>query len=329
MAKDIYFEKNYGKLYEHIENGRADVFEYKDENGKISTQFIIREVPIKIDKNTIYYDIVTPYGYGGPLIEECIGDKEKLVSNFEKAFEQYCKENNVVSEFVRFHPLLNNAKDLKKIYDVQYLRNTVGTNLKDYEDPIKEEFTKNCRKKIKKIINKGINYKITVEPENLQSFKDIYYETMKRNNATDYYFFEDEYFENLLKYFKKNIVLIEAIYNNQVIACGLYFIYNKTIHIHLTGTLNGYLHFAPEYILRYAITLWGKENGYEIIHNGGGRSNAEDDSLYLFKKQFGVNTQFDFYIGKKIWNQEIYDKLCNHKKIGKDEEFFPAYRREK
>ena len=34
----------------------------------------------------------------------------------------------------------------------------------------------------------------------------------------------------------------------------------------------------------------------------------------------------DFYIGKKIWNKEIYDKLCKIKNV-KDDGFFPAYRK--
>ena len=79
--------------------------------------------------------------------------------------------------------------------------------------------------------------------------------------------------------------------------------------------------------MRYAITLWGKENGYNVIHNGGGRTNSEEDSLYKFKKQFAQNTKFDFYIGKNIWNQDIYKKLCDYKKVDINEEFFPAYRK--
>ena len=58
MKEDIYFDNNYGKLYEHIEKGKAEIFEYEDSNGKISNQFIIREIPIKIDDN-IYFDIVS------------------------------------------------------------------------------------------------------------------------------------------------------------------------------------------------------------------------------------------------------------------------------
>ena len=66
---------------------------------------------------------------------------------------------------------------------------------------------------------------------------------------------------------------------------------------------------SPAYILRYAVTVWGKENGYKLIHHGGGRSNSEEDSLYLFKKNFAKLYDTDFYIGKKIWNEKMSEPL--------------------
>lgn len=327
MYKDIYFEPNYGKLYEKIENGKVKIFRYEDENGVISNQFIMREIPIEVDEKT-YYDITTPYGYGGPIIEKCVKGKEKeLVKKYYEKFYEYCTKNKIVSEFVRFHPILNNAKDFKEVYNAKCIRKTLGTNLKDFEDPVISEFGKGCRKNIRQALRNGISYKITEKPTNLKTFEKIYYSTMDRNNATDYYYFQDEYFKNILKYFSDNIILVEAIFKEKTIASGLYFIYNKTIHIHLSGTLNEYLYLSPAYILRYAVTLWGKENGYELIHHGGGRSNLEDDNLFKFKKQFAKNTEFDFYVGKKIWNYEIFEKLCNKKNVNVDEEFFPAYRK--
>lgn len=327
MGLDIYFENNYGKLYENVEKGIAKKYEYEDENGKVSNQFILREIPLRIDDNK-YYDIVTPYGYGGPVIEKCVNDKkDELLKNYEKKFKEYCVNKSIVSEFVRFHPIINNAKDFKIMYNAQCIRKTLGTNLKDFEDPVMSEFSKGCRKNIRQAIRKGISYKVTKNPNDLSVFKKIYYSTMDRNHATDYYYFDDNYFNSVLKYFNDNIILVEAIYENQTIACGLYFIYNKIIHIHLSGTLNEYLYLSPAYMLRYGVTLWGKENGYELIHHGGGRSNSEEDSLYKFKKQFAKNTEFDFFVGKKIWNQNIYDELCEAKKIDKNEEFFPAYRK--
>lgn len=324
MNKDLYFDENYGKLYEKIENGKVEFFVYKDENGVISNQFIKRKIPTTQGE---YYDITTPYGYGGPVIEQC-KNRELLLKKYEIALKKYCIKNNIVSEFIRFHPIINNALEFKDIYEIEYMRKTLGTNLEKYNDPVHEEFSKSCRKNIRRCKNKGITFKVTEAPKNISKFKEIYYSTMDRNKATDYYYFDDEYFDKILKYFKDNILIVEAIYEGKTIAMGLYFIYNKILHIHLSGTLTEYLYLSPAYMLRYGATLWAKEHEYKLIHHGGGRSNSEEDSLYLFKKNFAKNTEFDFYIGKKIWNQKIYNKLCEEKNIEqRNIDFFPAYRR--
>lgn len=323
---DIYFDKNYGKLYEKIEHGKSEIFECKTSNGTIINQFIKREIPDKIN-NITYYDIVTPYGYGGPIITELNGSKEKLLEEYENQFREYCNENNIIAEFVRFHPLINNAIDFKEIYSIEFNRYTLGTNLKDFDDPIKNEFSKSCRQNIRKKLEMGMDYKVTLNPNDFTNFKKCYYSTMERNDASEYYYFDDEYFNTINKYYSKNTILVETIYENKTIAAGLYYIYDKTIHIHLSGTLKEYLHLSPAYILRYAVTIWGKANGYEIIHHGGGRTNKEDDTLFAFKKQFAKNTKFEFYIGKKIWNKDIYNSLCELKQISLNEEYFPAYRK--
>lgn len=323
---DIYFEHNYGKLYEEIEKGTCEVFEHNCLFGSVRHMFIKREIPYLVNGKK-YFDITTPYGYGGPLIKSrSEQNKEKLVNEFKLAFEGYCRQNNIVSEFVRFHPVVGNAKDFTGCYDVIYDRKTVGTNLTAYDKPFEVEFSKSCRKNIRKALNEGVQYKITHNPDSLDQFKKVYYSTMDRNNATDYYYFNDEYFRQCLQLLGKNIVFVEAIYKEQTIAMGLYFIYNKIIHVHLSGTLSEFLYLSPAYILRYAITIWGKENGYELIHHGGGRTDSIEDSLYLFKKQFGNNTEFKFCIGKKIWDRDIYSEICEFVGANSNIEFFPAYR---
>ena len=323
--KDLYFEPNYGKLNEEIEEGISIVYEYSGDYGEIYHMFIKREIETEVDGG-IWYDLITPYGYGGPIILECEGNKEGLlIGEFNKSFKQYCIDNNIVSEFIRFHPMYDNAKDFKNMYDVFYNRNTIATNLADSEDPFQTEFSKSCRKNVRRALREGISYRVIEDPSDISNFKEIYYSTMDRNEATDYYYFEEEYFDQCLKLLGNNLILVEAIYQEKTIAMGFYFVYDKNIHIHLSGTLSEFLHLSPAYILRYAVTQWGKEQGYKIIHHGGGRSSSEEDSLYKFKKQFG-KTEFEFYIGKKIWNQDIYDKICKAKGVDKDSDFFPLYR---
>ena len=327
-ASDIYFDEHYGKLYEKADKGQAEIYCYKGQCGEVVHQFIKREIPQNLlPKQELLYDIVTPYGYGGPLITACQdGCKENLVQEFYNAFAEYCQEVNIVAEFVRFHPIAQNALDFDSVYHPIWDRNTLGTDLKSFEDPVQSEFTKSCRKRIRQAINKGISYRITEQPDNLNEFKKVYYSTMERNDASEYYFFNDEYFDNCLRYFGEHILLIEVLFENAVIAAGMYFVYNKTIHIHLSGTLTEFLYLSPAYVLRYALTCWGKEHGYEMIHHGGGRTNAPDDSLYLFKAQFASNTKFDFYVGRKVWMPEKYIEICRFNDVDPEDKYFPAYR---
>ena len=191
---DIYFEPNYGKICEKIENGKCEIFEYSSGLGTVYHMFIKREIDTKID-DTVWYDLITPYGYGGPVIKECRKDcRAELIKEFEYEFEKYCKENRIVSEFIRFHPIVGNANDFKDMYHVSYIRNTVGTNLADFVDPFQSEFSKSCRKNIRRALKAGVSYRITKNPSNLDNFKKIYYSTMDRNKADDFYYFDDDYF---------------------------------------------------------------------------------------------------------------------------------------
>ena len=61
--------------------------------------------PILINSFETYYDIQSPYGYGGPIATTSSPDfwiEAKL------EFNKWAKGNRVVVEFLRFHPIINN-----------------------------------------------------------------------------------------------------------------------------------------------------------------------------------------------------------------------------
>ena len=324
--EDLYFELNYGRLYEDIEGGRCEVFEFQGTYGTVKHLFIKRLIPARLIDSP-YYDLVTPYGYGGPVITECKEDKKaELVQEFIAAFQEYCKENRVVSEFIRFHPVFGNAHDFKDCYEVIYKRNTIQTNLADSEDPILCEYSASCRRDIRQALKAGVEYSIILSPSDLNDFKELYYQTMARNDADSVYYFDDSYFSKCIELFGNSLVVVEIKFQGKVIGMSLNFISGKIIHAHLTGTLKEFHHLAPAYVLQYALALWGKENGIDLIHHGGGRTGDPNDKLYLFKKKFGRNKELEYYYGRKIWNEEVYEKLCQAAGIKRETAVFPAYR---
>lgn len=323
---DIYFLEEYAKSTEFLNRGLEKSFFYEDDNGSVLNRFLIRDIDLDgVSLDEKYYDIQTPYGYGGPIITSLTGDKGQLVENYYRSFKKYCNDNNIVSEFVRFHPIEKNYEDFSNVMDVKFIRKTVATVLKDKKDPFTEEFGKNSRKLIRKILKEDISYEIIEKPQNLDKFIKIYYDTMDRNDALDFYYFERDYFDYLLNNLRDYILNINVYYDNKTIASGLYFYYDKYLHAHLSGTDHNYLFLSPAYLLKYLTLEWGKEHGVEYIHYGGGTTNDPEDSLLKFKSKFTKEGFFDYYVGQNIYNQEVYDYLVEISGK-KDSEYFPKYR---
>ncbi len=326
--KDIYFEPGYAALYEQAEGGRAMRWSYEGPEGIVDHLFILREIPV-VPEDGPWFDLVTPYGYGGPMIRRLAPgtDSRALVAAFEEAFSRFCAEQRVVSEFVRFHPLEDNAQIFAPVYQSQRIRTTVGTNLRAFDRPVEAEFSPGCRKQIRRALARGLTWRVTPRPAALGDFEEIYRSTMERNGAGAYYDFGHRYFDDLLTRFREHILLIEALYEGETAAAGLYFAYGKRLHAHLSGTRPEYLHLSPAYLVQYAGVVWGKEHGYELVHRGGGRTNSPEDSLYRFKKKFGQHTEFDFHVGRRVWDRAVYDRLCALAG-GEEGDYFPAYRRQ-
>ena len=260
---DIYFTPEWGEVNRLIEPGEPFQYVYKSDAGCVKNLFIKRDIPQFIDGEQ-YYDIATPYGYGGPYIESCIeGKKNKLLTEYKNDFEQYCRENKIVSEFVRFHPIINNGKDFSQIYDAQCIRKTVGTNLES-DDPVADEFSKSARKYVRRAIRDGISWRITKGPQDVSQFLNIYYSTMDRDNAKDHYYFPSQYFDKCLELFGDHILFVEAVYQKKTIAAGFYICYGDTIHAHIEG--------IPSYVASVY---------YQIRNcNMGKRTGIQENSLW-------------------------------------------------
>lgn len=326
---DIYFNKDYGALYEKSENGCCETFEFQNALGSVSHLFIKREIPIALEGQPPYYDLVTPYGYGGPVMEAVDESaKKELAADFIRAFGEYCRDGNIVSEFIRFHPVMGNAADFVDSYETAFMRNTIQTRLADSADPLMSEYSASVRRDIRKGLKRGVEYKVTVNPENLDRFRELYFETMKRNEADDYYYFDEAYFAQCLDRLGPQLVTVEVSWRGMLIAMSLNFVSDGMLHVHLTGSLEDYHHLYAPSILQYALMQWGSDNGIRLIHHGGGRTNEPDDKLYLYKKKYGKAQELEFHTGKKIWNPEVYELLCKEAGVEDTGSFFPAYRRD-
>lgn len=119
-----------------------------------------------------YFDFATPYGYGGWLIE---GNED--TSKLFDSYLSWCKENGIISEFVRFHPVLKNHVYSENNYDVIPLGETIAMDLTS-PDVIWQNIISKNRNMIRKAITLMTEHKcyiVTHDHDLFESerYKDI------------------------------------------------------------------------------------------------------------------------------------------------------------
>ena len=319
---DVYYLSGYVRAFMIHGDGKPQLLYYKAEGLKAIYVYMKRETAIEG-----YYDSVTPYGYGGVLFE---GDtSEDKLQTFWEAYVEKMKEEGIVDNFARYHPVLANAVPMKQISNVIDLGKTVAFDLSS-EDVIWSNITSKNRNMIRKAEKNGIEIYHSKDMELFQDFKRIYNATMEKDHAEEYYFFEDAFYESIHNDLHDNYELFYAVLNDEIIAMSIMLFANNQMHYHLSGSLVEYRNIAPSNLLLYKAALWGCEHGYKTFHLGGGVGSGEDN-LYKFKAAFNRNSDYQFSIGKEIFDQEKYNELValrakEDKNFDPENSFFPLYR---
>lgn len=322
---DVYSLSGYTKAFEIHGDGLPMLFYYEGSGLRGFNIVIKRDIAAdpmffgKLEKGT-WFDLITPYGYGGWLLEGN-GDTAPL----DEAYSKLCRENNIVSEFVRFHPIWNNASRMEQMYNVVYLGHTISMDLND-EDTIWDNIISKNRNMIRKAEKNDITIVHGLDHESLLTFKKMYDETMTKDAAEAYYFFKESFYDSIFHDLRDNAEVFTAYYEGKPIAAAIMLFANNRMNYHLSGSDIEYRSLAPTNLLLYKAALWGCEKGMKTLHLGGGIGSHEDN-LYKFKKAFYKGEPKQFSIGKKIFLPGIYSDLNRYREGIPASSFFPEYRR--
>ena len=322
---DVYSLSGYTKAFQIHGDGSPVLFYFEDKGLRGFNVVMKRDIaddPLfaeRIEKGK-WYDLITPYGYGGWLLEG-EGDTDQL----DAAYSALCKEQNIVCEFVRFHPVWDNAKRMEQMYQVVDLGHTIAMDLKD-EEAIWENIISKNRNMIRKAEKNGIEIIHGLDLESLSAFKRMYDETMTKDAAEEYYFFGEKFYGSIYSDMKDNAEVFTAVYEGKPIAAAIMLHANGRMNYHLSGSDIVYRSLAPTNLLLYRAALWGHEKGMQTFHLGGGIGSHEDN-LYKFKRAFYKGEPRQFAIGRKKFLPDTYDDLNRYRVGIPSSSFFPEYRR--
>ena len=319
---DTYWLSGYVKAFRIHGDGEPLLFHFED--GEIRGINVVMKRDVAKDERFIgkipedsYFDFATPYGYGGWIIEG--EETDKLFS----AYKAWIQRNGIISEFVRFHPLLQNQQKCVGFYDVIQLGEVVHMDLASPETIWTNIISKN-RNMIRKAIRNGINVYNGRYPKVYEEFRAIYNETMDKDNAEEYYYFGEEFYTSILEDLPQNAQVFWAEKDSKIIAAAIMLAANGRMNYHLSGSLREYSSMAPGNLLLYQAALWGCANGCKTLYLGGGVGSGED-SLFKFKRAFYRGELNHFYIGKQVYDPDKYQDLVSMREPA-ESGFFPKYR---
>ena len=319
---DVYYLSGYVKAFQIHGDGDPYLLYYED-NG-------LRAIYVYMRRKTVLegvYDSVTPYGYGGVLFD---GDtSEANRQTFWKAYVEKMKAEGIVDNFVRYHPVLANAVNMKSTDTVIDLGKTIAFDLESPEVIWDNIISKN-RNMIRKAEKNGITIEHGKGMDLLDQFTEVYNATMDKDHAEEYYYFKRPFYESIDRDLQDNYEMFYAMYEGRPIAMSIMIFANGRLNYHLSGSDIAYRNLAPSNLLLYKAALWGYEQGCKTFHLGGGVGSGVDN-LYKFKAAFNKNSDYQFSIGKEIFDQEKYDELVairaqQDPDFNPESKFFPLYR---
>jgi serine/alanine adding enzyme len=263
-------------------------------------------------------DVVSPYGYGGPI---AVGEDPPLAA-FAAAYQAWCAAEGVLTSFVVFHPLFGNDADAETLgFHRVPLGGTVAWSLAE-PDP-RARMHKHHRRLVRRAEAAGFTASVEPAPDDLSEFVAVYEHAMRRLEASDFYLFGPAYWEALLR--DVPLVRVDVRDGDGELVAGVLGMGRRPwLHYHLGAAADAARGTGASHLALCTLAEWGREQGYSILHLGGGVSGRED-SLLEYKLRFAPGGLVPSATGRAVHDPAEYARLTGTREVDWAG-FFPAYR---
>ena len=306
--KSPFFTSQYYESYLEIEKGAIECFCcYLNEENFLFYPYLRRDInSLGYDLPDKFYDIAGAYGYNGPIGKVSEPD---FVKYFNASLKNYLQQSNVVTEFVRYCPIVNNRIFHSYTNQIDVLDNVYIDLSKGIEDVWSNSFEHNVRNHIHKSEKNNMSTFFfqgnEINDKNLNIFYNIYINTMQRKDADKYYLFNKDFYNKLFHYLGGYSLLCVTYYDNIPIGAEIVVKGPKIAYGFLLGTLKEYNKLNTATFEKWELIKFLYKEGIKIYSFGGGKERYDD--IYKFKKSFSKNCNNPFFIGTYVHQPDIYE----------------------
>lgn len=308
--RDVYFLPEYLLAYEAEGRGEAYCALAMTSDAIWMYPYLRCNIPLadKYLAGKVFYDIQSPYGYGGPVVNKA-GEDKTFLSEAWQHFSDWCVRTGVVGEFCRFHPLLENH--LWAPHEMQVLedRQTVVMDLNYYPNAIwNDSFFRNHRHMIRKAEREGYKFQTAIASGEMSWFAQKYAYTQDLLDADSETRFGETYFKTLVAGLGDKAWLGVLKKEGRTVTAVLVLEGAQFAHSHLMVYLSEGPARGMTNCLYHGVALEAARRGLCMLHMGGGKTRDEEDPLFRFKASLGPDRRI-FNIGKRCHNNDVYQWL--------------------
>lgn len=319
--QSLYKEKVWADLQRQKEEGELTEYLFESDCGKVRYRFFKRLAGV-VDEIQ-YYDIASFRGAEGPYIEEINdGNAKKLLVEFRSSFSNYCKDNRIIAEFAKLDPWDEYAATTRDVMGAEYYGNYYCNDLT--RDFYSSDYNRRSKRSIRKARDMGVTVKVDYTGKTISDFVRLYQNTEEKYHTNNYYNFSEEDIAQYFKLLNGRCFLINAVVHEEIITSVLVAYGKEVMHYLYLGNNPDFLAYQGNSLLTYEASLIGQKLGLKVFDMGGG---VPGGSIEGFKRNFiSDDGVWEYFAVKKIWNEDIYQKLLDMRTEIKNERMFPLYR---
>ena len=272
------------------------------------------------------YDIVSPYGYGGPY---CIGQVGP--TEFWSEFERWARGIGAIDWFFRLS--LQDCCKEGISGETRLVNHNIVCDLTRSIDEIWRQYNHKVRKNVKRARFNRLRVEVDLQGGRLDEFLAVYYSTMDRRHAPSSYYFDRDFFLRLIRSLPGSFAFFHVLQEQTVVSTELVLVSADTLYSFLGGTMEQAFELRPNELLKHTVIEWGIEQQKRAFVLGGGFDG--DDGIYAYKKSFAPEGEVAFYVNSFILEPDQYAACIEKRRLheagaGREWEprdgYFPEYR---
>jgi len=226
---------------------------------------LLRTLPDELTADEPGLDATSPYGYPGPV---CTGPgAAQETEAFFEQFRSVAAERDIVSVFLRLHPLLPLPAPVTFSNELVHHGPTVVVDLEQSVEKQWSETRNGHRTDIRRLEREGFH--VSFDDWSLYDrFHEVYLSTMKRVDAAPHYFFGASFFKDLRTMLGEERLHVAVAFSSddQLASLSLFTECSGIVQFYLSGTSESFRKQAASKLVLHKAREWFAERGNKVLH---------------------------------------------------------------